>query len=106
MALEVPLASATHLFGVGGLLVMALCMMTRVTLGHTGRSLAPPRLIRLGLIAVPLAAFLRVAGALTEGEPRQAFLRGAALILILAFASWNLTTAPWLLAPRADGKGG
>ncbi len=106
VALEVPPTTAIHLFGVGGLLVMALAMMTRVSLGHTGRDLTPPRLIQIGLVAVPLAAFMRVTGGLTGGEPRQALLRGAAVILILVFASWSVTTAPWLLAPRTDGKGG
>jgi len=97
---------ATHLLTVGGLSALALCMMTRVTLGHTGRSLKPPLLLELALVLVPVAAVLRVAGALATGDLAMGLLRGGGLVLVLAIGIFGVVTGPWLLARRVDGKPG
>jgi len=97
---------ATHLLTVGGLGTLSLCMMSRVVLGHTGRALVPPPLIRAALVIVPLAALLRVVGGLLGGTSGLTLLRGGGLLLVLAFGLYGLVTGPWLLAPRVDGKPG
>ena len=52
---------ALHSFTVGAMGGMILAMISRVTLGHTGRPLKLPRLIPLAYSAVLLAAVVRVA---------------------------------------------
>lgn len=97
---------STHLLTVGGLAAMALCMMTRVTLGHTGRPLSPPLLLNLALVMVPIAAVLRVAGAVAQGPLADGLLRGGGGMLVLAMGVFGVVTGPWLLARRVDGKPG
>ncbi len=100
------LSPSTHLLTVGGLCALALCMMSRVSMGHTGRRLTPPLLLDIALVLVPIAAAMRVAGSLVRGEASLALLRGGGLLLVLAVALFALVTAPWLLARRVDGKPG
>jgi uncharacterized protein involved in response to NO len=52
---------ALHAFAVGGIGLVTLSMMTRVSLGHTGRSIhEPPRLMPLFLLLLICAALVRV----------------------------------------------
>jgi uncharacterized protein involved in response to NO len=52
---------ALHAFAVGGIGLVTLGMMTRVSLGHTGRSIQkPPRLVALSLLLLLAAAVVRV----------------------------------------------
>ena len=52
---------ALHAFAVGGIGLITLSMMTRVSLGHTGRSVhQPPRLMPLFLLLLAVAALVRV----------------------------------------------
>jgi uncharacterized protein involved in response to NO len=54
------LSAALHSFTVGAMGGMILAMISRITLGHTGRPLTPPHLITLAYVAVLLAAVVRV----------------------------------------------
>jgi uncharacterized protein involved in response to NO len=52
---------ALHAFAVGGIGLMTLSMMTRVSLGHTGRSIhEPPRRMPLFLLLLVIATLMRV----------------------------------------------
>ncbi|HEY9034215.1 MAG TPA: NnrS family protein, partial [Pseudomonadales bacterium] len=53
-------SAALHSFTVGSIGGMILAMTSRVTLGHTGRPLQPPRLMSLAYMLIILAAVLRV----------------------------------------------
>ena len=94
-----------HAMSVGGMATLILGVMTRVTMGHTGR---PLKLLRFGLlayIAIILATVLRLlvaAGALD-------FRLGvslSALAWIIAFGLFVILYGPVLMSPRADGKPG
>ena len=88
---------------------MLLAMVTRVTLGHSGRKLWMDRFTVLCFLAVQCAAVLRVASELTQ-------TRWPALSVPLLLASitfWVAGLWPWALrhgrmylAPRVDGKPG
>lgn len=52
---------ASHALAVGGVGGMILAMISRVSLGHTGRALKPARAMSLAFIAVNIAAVSRVA---------------------------------------------
>lgn len=55
-----PPSAADHLFTLGGLSLMCLGMMTRVSLGHSGRMLVAPRKMTVAFVSLTLAALVRV----------------------------------------------
>jgi uncharacterized protein involved in response to NO len=94
-----------HLQGAGALALMIMAVMTRATLGHTGRDLvaAPP--IVAAYVLLPLAALARAFGpALTGGGLAPLVLAG--MFWLAGFGLFLLVYAPILLRPRADGKPG
>ncbi|GAA0568078.1 NnrS family protein [Craurococcus roseus] len=94
-----------HLQGAGALAMMILAVMTRATLGHTGRDLAASPATVLAYVLLALAALSRAFGpALAGGGPEPLALAGA--LWIAAFALFLWVYAPILLRPRPDGKPG
>jgi len=82
---------------------MMLAMMTRATLGHTGRALTADRWTTAAYLLVTMATLLRVAVALVPD------LHGVAVPLsgaswIAAFAIYLVAYAPKLLGPRVDAE--
>jgi len=78
-------------------------MMARVSLGHTGRPLAPPRPMAIAFAAVALAAAARV------GLASVAPLLGVALAAAawcVAFGVFLVRYAPMLWRARVDGRPG
>ena len=75
-------------------------MMTRVSLGHTGRRLATPRASGVGYALVTLAAILRSVAAVA---PSLTLWVLAAVAFAAAFVMFLIDYAPILVAPRADG---
>lgn len=95
-----------HAFTAGAFAAMILAVMTRASLGHTGRPLKAPRPIAVAYLLVMLAALMRVfGGALFPGFYDDIILAAGA-IWILAFGLFVLVYAPILLGPRIDGKAG
>jgi uncharacterized protein involved in response to NO len=91
--------AAQHLWMAGGIGLMTLAVMTRATLGHTGRVLAagPGTTALYGAIIV--AVLLRIAaGAWTAAAGVLHSLAGASWIA--AFAGFAAIYAPMLLRPR------
>jgi uncharacterized protein involved in response to NO len=93
-----------HLQGAGVLALMILTVMTRATLGHTGRDLlaAPPTVAAYALLA--FAALARAFGPALGGGLIPLALAGAAWVV--AFALFLAVHAPMLIAARPDGKPG
>lgn len=77
--------AALHLLGIGGVGGMTLAMMTRASLGHTGRALVAPGPVVLAYALVPLAALARFAGSAIPALYTPAVLTAGAL-WCLAFA--------------------
>ena len=96
--------SAVHAFAYGGIGLMTLGMMSRVSLGHTGRSIHDPPL------AIQVAFGILLGGALVRvflplGLPASMYMHciGASQLLwMLAFAIFVAFYTPMLLAPRVD----
>jgi uncharacterized protein involved in response to NO len=97
-------AAWLHLQATGPIALMILAVMTRATLGHTGRELVAPRpaVIAYGLVAV--AALVRAFGG--AFLPHALALALAGVAWIAAFALYLAAFAPMLLTPRPDGKPG
>jgi uncharacterized protein involved in response to NO len=97
----VPASAAVHALTVGAFGVMTLAVMTRATLGHTGRPRTAGRATLLIYVAVNLAAALRVAAPFPV--PSQSLLLGAgAAAWCAAFLGFLLVYGPMLVRPRID----
>lgn len=91
---------ALHLLGIGGVGGMTLAIMSRATLGHTGRALVAPRPVALAYALVPLAALARSLGAGIPSLATPAVLTAGAL-WILAFGLFTTALWPVFWGPRA-----
>lgn len=94
-----------HLQLAGAIATMILAVMTRATLGHTGRDLRASPMTTLAFVALPGAALLRVCAPVVLDDPLPGYVAAGALWL-LAFALFLAVYGPMLIAPRRDGKAG
>ena len=102
----VPPQFTLHAFSVGGIGVLTVGMMARVSLGHTARPLKVGPGMTFAFAAVNLAAVIR--GLLPIFYPQWFFqlviLSGA--LWLVAFAIFIVVYAPILIQPRLDGRAG
>jgi uncharacterized protein involved in response to NO len=98
--------SALHAFTAGGIGVLTLGMMARVSLGHTGRLLEPAPVMTLAFVAINLAALTRVLLPLFFPAAYAPIMTAAGVVWVAAFGVFVVVYAPMLLRPRADGKPG
>ncbi|MHB1189157.1 NnrS family protein [Thiobacillus sp.] len=98
--------SALHAFTAGGIGVLTLGMMARVSLGHSGRMLEPAPLMTWAFVAVNLAALIRVAQPLVFPGLYASGMVIAGVLWIAAFGLFAAIYTPILLRPRVDGKPG
>lgn len=98
-----PRSAAVHALTAGAMATMILAVMTRATLGHTGRELRASIATTLCYLLVTIGAALRVAAALQLVDYRIGMeIAGAAWIG--AFLLFLGAYGPMLFAPRVDGK--
>jgi uncharacterized protein involved in response to NO len=102
----VPITVAAHAFTTGAIGTLTLGMMSRVSLGHSGRPLAVGRAITIAFVCVNLAAAFRVFGVWAFPSMTVLWYQGSALCWLLAFAIYSVIYAPILIRPRLDGKDG
>jgi uncharacterized protein involved in response to NO len=94
-----------HALGLGFFGGMLMAMVTRVTLGHSGRPLALDELTWRLFLAAQAAAGLRVAAEFLP--PAAAWLSlGAALTWVAVLLAWATLNLPVYFRPRADGAPG
>ncbi|MBI3433189.1 MAG: NnrS family protein [Hydrogenophilales bacterium] len=98
--------NALHAFTTGGIGVLTLGMMARVSLGHTGRLLEPASLMTRAFVLINLAALIRVTLPLPFPGVYAQIMTAAGLAWIAAFGLFVVVYAPMLLRPRVDGKPG
>jgi uncharacterized protein involved in response to NO len=95
----VPPAAAVHALTAGAMGTMILAVMTRATLGHTGRVLCADKVTMVIYALASTSAVLRVAAAwATDGQTD--LYEVAALAWVGAFALFVVEYGPMLLAPR------
>ncbi len=103
----IPLDAGTHALTLGAVGSMIVGMMSRVALGHTGRSIVPAPMTVAAYWLVNLAALLRVLFSLVSDDTlRAASLIGSGVLWSLAFLLFALVYLPILSRPRADGRPG
>jgi uncharacterized protein involved in response to NO len=95
-----------HAFTIGAATTMIAAVMTRASLGHTGRPLVANRQTSCAYGLLTAAAAVRVFGPSLLPLPYIATIVLAALLWTGAFVLFLIVYAPVLLSPRADGKPG
>lgn len=102
----IPPQFTLHAFSLGGIGVLTLGMMARVSLGHTARPLKVGTGMAMAFAAVNLAAVIR--GLLPILYPQWfielVILSG--LLWLAAFVIFTVVYAPILVQPRLDGRSG
>jgi uncharacterized protein involved in response to NO len=96
-------AAALHALTIGFASSLLMAMVTRVSCGHSGRTLAADALTWRLFLVLQGAACLRVAASFVPGWTTMA---AAALLWTLAFLPWCIRYAPVYWRPRADGRPG
>jgi uncharacterized protein involved in response to NO len=92
-----------HALAIGFASSLLMAMVTRVTCGHSGRTLAAVALTWRLFQLLQACALVRVAA---EVLPGRAWLAVAAAMWAMAFVPWCLKYAPVYWRPRADGRPG
>ncbi|MRW93531.1 NnrS family protein [Duganella sp. FT80W] len=105
--LQLTTASAGfHALTVGSMAGLIMGMITRTTLGHTGRPLKAGRAERWMFVLIQLSALARVASALGYDTSHGAVLIVSAVCWAAAFLAYVMVYAPYLASARVDGKPG
>lgn len=99
---SVPPSAAIHGFGVGAIGCMTLAVITRATLGHTGRELRADVGTCLIYAAIVGAAMLRIAAAFVPTEAM--LLYGAAALWAGAFLGYAVLFGGTLVRPKLRAR--
>ena len=97
---------ALHALTAGTIGVFTLGMMSRVTLGHTGRPMQAPLATTAAFWILNLAALTRVFGPLLLPSRYGDWLLVSGVLWTLAFGLFLWVHGPMLFLPRADGRPG
>jgi uncharacterized protein involved in response to NO len=95
-----------HAFGIGAAATMIVAVMTRASLGHTGRPLIVARSIAWAYGLLTLAAVSRVLLPHLGFVPYPVVLLIAGAFWTAAFAIFVAVYGPILIRPRLDGRAG
>ena len=97
---------ALHAFTIGGIGVLTLGMMARVSLGHTGRTLKASNAIALAFLLINLTVVIRVLLPIAFPEWYNLLIYASSITWLCAFALFMFVYAPILNTPRIDGQDG
>ena len=99
-------STALHALAVGSMAGLIIGMMSRTTLGHTGRALKAGPVEALMFMLIQLGALTRVLAAFVPPAWRDALLLASGAFWCASFGIFLAVYTPYLLAPRVDGKEG
>ena len=95
-----------HLLAIGTAGGMILAMMSRVSLGHTGRPLDVPAYLSVAFASVILAALLRAGLPIIDSTLTLWAWRLSGALWAASFSLFLLRYIPVLCSARVDGKAG
>lgn len=95
-----------HALGMGFFGAILIGMASRVTLGHSGRTLKADGLTWAVFWSIQAAALARMIADLLPSPIADRPMLAAALLWLISILPWAWRYAPWLWRPRADGKPG
>jgi len=100
------ISAALHSFTVGSIGGMILAMISRVTLGHTGRPLKPHGLMTAAFVLILLSATLRMVIPAWMPNYYSWGVGLAGLFWVMAYLFYFIIYVPMLVTTRADGRPG
>ncbi len=101
-----PRSAGVHALAIGATGGLIIGMMTRTSLGHTGRMLAAGPIETAAYVFVQLAAVIRVLTVVVIPGAMLAGVHAAATMWVLGFLLFLWRYTPFLLRARVDGKEG
>lgn len=102
----IPISIAIHAFTVGGIGVLTLGMMARVSLGHTGRALKASNSMAIAFILINIAALFRVLVPALMPSGYENFILISTYCWLAAFSVFIVVYTPILSSVRIDGQAG
>lgn len=101
-----PATLSKHTLTIGGIGVLTLGMMARVSLGHTGRRLQPARTVEIAFVVLNLGVLCRVFGPLLNGNNYIFWVHLSGGLWTISFLIFSVFYLPMLFKPRVDGLPG
>ena len=95
---------ALHAFTMGGIGVITLGMMARVSLGHTGRVLKASHAMAIAFVLINLAVLVRVFIPILLPNWYADIIYVSTILWLAAFSLFAYVYAPILTSARVDGK--
>ena len=95
-----------HVLTIGGMGGLILAMIARVSLGHTGRPLQPPKTMAIAFLLIFIAAIVRSFLPLIMPEKIMTIYQASAGLWYLSFCIFIFHYAPMLSKGRLDGRPG
>ena len=95
-----------HAFTVGGIGIMTLGMMARVSLGHTGREMKLNNWMVLAFILINVAVVFRVIIPIFLHDHYLPLIQVAGWLWVVSFIIYLLVYTPMWIKPRVDGRPG
>jgi len=95
-----------HAFTVGGIGVMTLGMMARVSLGHTGREMKINTSMIMAFLLINIAAIVRVIVPVFSPEYYLQLVQISGWLWTIAFTIFIVLYTPMWIRPRVDGREG
>lgn len=97
---------ALHAFTLGGIGVLTLGMMARVSLGHTGRAMKASNAIAVAFVLINIAALFRVLLPIAMPGWYETLIYISTLSWLAAFSLFVFVYGPILTSARIDGQEG
>jgi uncharacterized protein involved in response to NO len=105
--LVIPTMLAFHAFSYGGIGIVTLGMMSRVSLGHTGRNIqSPPRILTLSFILLLVGGVCRVFLPIVDMNHYVTWILLSQILWVVAYLIFVIAYAHILIKPRIDGQFG
>ena len=95
-----------HLITIGGMGGLILAMISRVSLGHTGRMLQQPKAMFVAFLSIFMAVIIRVIGPIFWMQYYITFINLSIVFWLIAFGLFAYYYAPMLFKARQDGRPG
>lgn len=95
-----------HAFTVGGIGIMTLGMMARVSIGHTGRDMVLNNWMVLSFILINIAAIVRVIVPIFMPDHYLQLMQFSGWLWVSAFVIFAIAYTPMLIQARIDGREG
>ncbi|WP_334187657.1 NnrS family protein [Noviherbaspirillum sp.] len=99
-------SAAFHVLAIGSMAGLIIGMITRTSLGHTGRILKAGKAEVAMYFLMQAGIISRFAAAITSGSARDTLLVAAAIAWVGAFLIFLVVYTPYLTSARIDGREG